>query len=313
MSRRPLIFDIRHFALDDGPGIRTTVFLKGCPLSCIWCQNPESQRTGPEIAFYPGLCIGCGECETVCPEKAIDLKYPKRVIRDRCTACGLCAEACPTTALKRIGHYYSVDTLMEKLLADRFFYETSSGGITFSGGEPTLHMDYLSETAKELRQNGIHVALQTAGVFDLVKFKATLMPYLDILYYDIKLFDTGEHEKYTGVRNLQILSNFMNLFHERGIEMVPRIPLVPGITATAQNLKCIADFLRYLGCSRCELLPYNPAGISKRIAIGQDLPTDLPCSMLEFREEERLKNLMAERLYSVPERLAGSPIEGLLP
>lgn len=296
MSHPPLIFDIRHFALDDGPGIRTTVFLKGCPLSCIWCQNPESQRAGPEMAFYPSLCIGCGECDTACQEKAIDLEYPKRVMRDRCTACGLCAEACPTTALKRIGQHYSVDILMENLLADHFFYETSGGGVTFSGGEPTLHMDYLSETAKELRRRDIHVALQTSGMFDLDKFKATLMPYLDLLYYDIKLFDPGEHEKYTDVRNLQILSNFTNLFHEPGIEIVPRIPLVPGITATAQNLKRIADFLRRLGCSRCELLPYNPAGLSKHLAMGRDVPMGLQGKMMDIDEERQLKKYVVEMI-----------------
>lgn len=286
-EKRPLIFDLHHFALDDGPGIRTTVFTKGCPLSCIWCHNPESMKSCREIAFYPRLCIICGDCKAVCPENAISLESAGRIIRDRCTACGRCADACPATALKTVGEYYPVNSLVEILLSDRIFYETSKGGVTFSGGEPTLYMDYVGEVMKALKKNDIHIAIQTAGVFDLAEFKMKLLPYIDIIYYDTKLIDSRKHKLYTGKSNEQILDNFTELVKVPGVKIIPRIPLVPEITATADNLTRIADFLKRTGCSTFELLPYNPGGISKRIAIGRDVPQCIPHTMMGLEEEKK--------------------------
>ena len=291
-AARPLVFDIRHFALDDGPGIRTTVFLKGCPLSCVWCHNPESLSPEEEIAFYPALCINCGDCEKVCTENAAQMNNSSRIIREKCVACGVCAEKCPSTALKIVGKYYPVNELVEELMKDRIFYETSRGGITFSGGEPALHMDYLGKVMRRLKEYNIPIAIQTSGKFDIKEFREKLLPSIDLIFYDIKLFDSEKHREYTGVENEQILDNFVSLVNDRNITIIPRIPLIPGITATEENLRQIADFIRSVGCAKYELLPYNPGGITKMQAIGKSTPQCLPHIMMSAEEEERWKSLV---------------------
>jgi pyruvate formate lyase activating enzyme len=265
---RPLIFNLRHFALDDGPGVRTTVFLKGCPLSCVWCHNPESIKSGPEVSFHANLCIACGDCEKTCPESAIDIENVSRIVRARCTACGKCVEACPTTALKSVGTYYSVDSLIERLLDDHAFYETSSGGVTFSGGEPTLHMDYVSEVMKGLKARGIHLAIQTSGMFNLHEFEKKLLPYIDLVFYDIKLFDPEKHKAFVGRGTDRILDNFTALAQRTEVEIIPRVPLVPDITATSDNLARIDNFLEGKRCGECKFLAYNSGGASKRVTLG---------------------------------------------
>ncbi|NOZ69311.1 MAG: glycyl-radical enzyme activating protein [Deferribacteres bacterium] len=163
-QKQPLIFNIRRFALDDGPGIRTTVFLKGCPLSCIWCHNPESMDPAAEVAFYPDRCILCGDCRRVCSEGAVSMHDMQRINREQCTACGRCADICPAGAVELIGGYYLAGELVEILLRDRVFYETSNGGVTFSGGEPALYTRYLQPVMEELKKNNIHIAIQTSGI-----------------------------------------------------------------------------------------------------------------------------------------------------
>ena len=291
-AARPLVFDIRHFALDDGPGIRTTVFLKGCPLSCIWCHNPESLSPEEEIAFYPALCINCGDCEKVCTENAAQMNHPGRIIREKCLACRVCAEKCPSTALKIVGKYYPVNELVEELMKDRIFYETSHGGITFSGGEPALHMDYLGEVMRQLKAYNIHIAIQTSGEFDIKEFREKLLPSINLIFYDIKLFDSQKHREYTGVENEKILDNFASLSDDGIVSIIPRTPLIPGITATEENLRQIADFIRSVGCASYELLPYNPGGIAKMQAMGKSTPQWPPIAMMRAEEEERWKSLI---------------------
>ncbi len=267
----PLIFDIRHFTLDDGPGIRTTVFLKGCPLSCIWCHNPESLSAQKEIAFYDHLCMKCGECVTACPEGAVNPLLKQRIDRNRCTACEVCTEACPTTALKPVGRYYPPDELIQILLKDKIFYDVSKGGVTFSGGEPTLFMDYVRPAMRELKRNAVHIALQTSGMFDLPEFRTKLLPYIDLIFYDLKIFDPEKHKKFTGVDNHRILSNLAILAKESNVEIIPRTPLVPDITDTPENLKQIERFLKALGIPAFQCLAYNSGGDEKRTAIGKSI------------------------------------------
>lgn len=264
----PLVFDVRGFSLDDGPGIRTTVFLKGCPLSCVWCHNPESWSPDPEIAFHPDLCIGCRECASVCPERAVDVSIVGRVDRNRCTVCGSCVEACPTTALKIVGKYYRPDELVQLVLKNRLFHETSGGGVTFSGGEPMLYMDYLSPVLKGLKGHHVHVAIQTSGMFDIGLFDKAIRPYVNLVFFDLKIFDTEKHRHYTGTGNEEILCNFLSLL-AAGVEVVPRIPLIPHITATEENIRRIVAFVRDAGCRRVDLLPYNPAGRLKCRPLGK--------------------------------------------
>ena len=293
-AKGPLIFNIRHFALDDGPGIRTTVFMKGCLLSCLWCHNPEAMSCRREIAFYPELCILCGDCEAACKERAIDIRSRKRIMRERCSSCGSCVEVCPTAALKIIGRFYTADELVEILLRDRIFYQTSGGGVTFSGGEPTLHSVYLEPVLKELKKGNIHIAFQTSGMFILDEFRTRLLPYVDRIYYDIKIIDSQIHEKYTGHNNEMILNNFTKLANETDGKIIPRIPLIPGITTTSSNLMQIADFLRSTGCLTCELLPYNSGGIEKRRFLGKPVPKELLNICLDVEKEREWSDFFSK-------------------
>lgn len=267
-TREILISDIKTFALDDGPGIRTTVFVKGCPLSCAWCHNPENISRTLQIGFYPRLCIGCGECANICPENAVRPESTNRIIRDDCTRCGACVDACPSTALKRIGQTYRVDELVDLLLLDHPFYKNSNGGVTFSGGEPTLHMDDLNPILQKLKKKDIHIAIQTAGLFDMKNFKEKLLPWIDLVFYDLKIHDPEKHRQYIGVENKEILENFKVLVQEKNIDLIPRVPLIPGITDTKENISGIKEFVRKAGGGECRFLPYNPGVNIKRAVIG---------------------------------------------
>lgn len=273
----PLVSHIRHFSLDDGPGIRTTVFMKGCPLSCVWCHNPESIRPEGQLTFDPRACILCGRCREVCDPGAVSLADPdRRIIPTRCDGCGRCADACPPRAIRFIGRHYRVDELVDRLLDDRVLYDTSGGGITFSGGEPTFHMGYVGEAARNLKDAGVHVALQTCGLFDMDRFRDRLLPFVDTVYFDLKLIDPEAHRRYTGRSNRRILDNFMTLMQAPAPEVVATVPLVPGITATDRNVEEIVTFLIRSRCHRFELRPYHPGGRQKRAALGLPPPPGGP-------------------------------------
>jgi pyruvate formate lyase activating enzyme len=268
----PLIVDIKRGSTEDGPGIRTTVFFKGCPLACKWCQNPETMESCVEIGFYPQNCIGCFDCAEVCPEGAIIKEPEVRIDRSKCTRCGKCTEVCPGRGLRRIGEHYEIDTLLEILLRDRVFYETSGGGVTLSGGEPILWPDYVGELLKKLKFEGVHTAVQTCGYFEYSPFKEKILPWLDLVMYDLKLMDPEDHHKHTGRDNQRILENCIRLLKE-DIGVIVRIPLIPGFTTSKKNLDDISQFLRENGVKEWFLLPYNPLGLSKWDHLGKIRPT----------------------------------------
>ncbi len=272
--KRPLILEIRGNALDDGPGIRSVVFFKGCPLSCVWCHNPESKRTSPEIGFDKQECVGCGTCESACEAKAVSLKSAGFIDRSRCTLCFACTETCPAGALSRVGKEMTMSEIVERLLIDKPFYATSGGGVTLSGGEPTMFMEFASALLRALKKKRIHTCIETCGLFEFEKFMRMMLPYLDLIYYDIKLIDERMHRTYTGVSNKSILSNFTRIckiISKTRTFLLPRVPLIPGITDTKDNLRGIAEFLTKSGIREAALMQYNPLWHEKAGKVGAEI------------------------------------------
>lgn len=294
MDEFPLIVDIKRHSLEDGPGIRSVVFFKGCPLRCIFCHNPEAQEPGPEILFSPQACISCRACAEVCPTKAVTLGRAERIDRKRCCRCGRCVQACPGSGLRQVGISYPVAELAELLLRDRAFYRHSQGGITLSGGECALYPDYVEALLKRLRPVGVHVVLETSGFFPYETFCRQILPFVDMIYYDLKIADAEAHMRYTGQPNRRILENFRRLVRENRVEVLPRIPLVPGVTATPENLTAIATFLREEGIRDAALLPYNPLGMEKFQTLGRPKPP-MPEHFMPSEEEKAI----GQRFYSL--------------
>ncbi|MFQ5328494.1 MAG: glycyl-radical enzyme activating protein [Thermodesulfobacteriota bacterium] len=271
MEERALIFDIKRDCSEDGPGIRTTVFFKGCPLSCVWCQNPEGKTKRPELSFRADLCRP-SECDAPCVEacdaQCLNLDENLHVDHSACTRCDRCFDLCPTNALEPVGYTITVEELLYRVLIDRPFYRSTGGGVTLSGGEATMQMGFSHTFLKELKREGIHTALETCGYFDMESFRHRVLPYLDLIYYDLKLIDDEASHRYTGHSNRLILENFIALTREAKIPIVPRIPLVPDITATRDNVTGLAHFLRRNGVESCSLMPYNPLWHDKARRLG---------------------------------------------
>ncbi len=286
-QKTPLVLEIKGNSLDDGPGIRSVVFFKGCPLSCVWCHNPESRKAGPEIAFDGKLCVDCGECRKICPEKALSKTHPLYVDRTRCTLCFLCTNVCPSGALEPVGKSMTVDAIMNKILPDKPFYDTSGGGVTLSGGEATLFMDFASDLLKALKHEGIHTLLETCGSFDLTRFMAQVYPHVDAMYYDLKIMDSRKHQQFCGLPNSRILENFKALLKTAardGKVLLPRTPLIPGITDTEDNIRALAEFLSALSVTRAALLAYNPLWHEKSDKVGVDDPYKKDKAMTSFSD-----------------------------
>jgi pyruvate formate lyase activating enzyme len=269
MKEESLIVDIKRNALDDGPGIRTLIFFKGCPLSCVWCQNPEAQNIRQELGFYEENCIQCKKCLEICEEKAIIFTYKYRIKREKCTLCGKCVSSCENNALKFVGKKYEIKNLIEIILQDKVFFDNSAGGVTLSGGEPLMHMNYIHELLKELKKYSIHVCVETCGYYDTDKFENLILPYIDLIYYDLKIFDPDLHLRFCNTGNKLILQNFEKLIKMNVVEILPRIPLIPNITNTRKNLLRLAEYLQSLGVQKVHLLPYNPLWLSKTAKLGK--------------------------------------------
>jgi pyruvate formate lyase activating enzyme len=286
--KKPLIFEIKGNSLDDGPGIRTVIFMKGCPLSCVWCHNPEGMKPGFEHSFDEKQCIKCLACVEVCNQGAIAYDEGFEVDRSKCLECFTCTSICPSGACEIVGRSMSVEKIVAHALKDKPFFDTSGGGVTLSGGEPSMFMDFCSELLKEMKKYGIHTLLETCGYFDMDPFLEKIFPLLDSLYFDIKLYDDAEHRKYCGVTNKKILENFRTLCFMKGTEMLPRVPLVPGITDTKHNLGAIADFLISCRVERVRLLSYNPLWPDKMEKFGGN--GTVPDKMKKFMKPEHLRS-----------------------
>ncbi|MHC4204996.1 MAG: glycyl-radical enzyme activating protein [Planctomycetota bacterium] len=283
----PLIVEIKRGSHEDGPGIRSVVFFKGCPLRCVFCHSPETQEPKAEIVFSAQQCINCGNCADACPQGAIDLSRPERIDRDKCIRCGRCADICAGGGLRVIGKYHPVEDLVEILLRDSSFYRYSNGGVTLSGGECTLYPNYLESLMKSLKARRIHLVLETCGYFNYEIFRRKILPYIDLIYFDVKIADPEIHEKYTSRKNSKILDNLCKLLRDKPVAIQPRIPLVPGVTATRENLSSIVDFLCEAGAESVSLLPYNPMGIEMAVCLGKSRPA-LPRKFMKPDEERRI-------------------------
>lgn len=266
---RGTIFNIQRFSLHDGPGIRTTVFFKGCPLSCIWCQNPEGLSRDPLKIRHFQKCIGCYSCIEQCPQGAVKKGTAGPLTDpDLCCSCFYCVDICPTAAVEKVGQRVTAEGLLAELLKDRLVFEESGGGVTFSGGEPFMQQEFLFEMLRLLQQEGVHTSVETCGytAWQNLKQAARLT---DLFIYDLKLVDDDQYMKYTGVSGNVILSNLKKLVSS-GVEIQVRMPLIKGINDDKYSLEKAADYLLEAGINYIELIPYHNYGEAKYKKIGRE-------------------------------------------
>lgn len=268
------IFDIQRFAVHDGPGIRTTVFFKGCNNSCGWCHNPESITVQNQLQYYPDRCVYCGNCAEHCPQKCHQFIDYKHIFdRSGCTACGICTQTCYVDALVLSGKTMTIDDVMEQVLADSVYYRQSGGGVTLSGGEPVLQNRFCLELLKQLKRMGIHTVMQTAGNYNYFKLK-DLLPYVDLIMYDIKAYSESIYNTHIhGDRDI-MFENLIKLDSE-DIPIIVRTPVVGSVNDTSEEILQIVKFLKDMkNLKQYVLLPYHGLGEAKYDSLGKPYQND---------------------------------------
>ncbi len=278
------VFNIQRFCLNDGPGIRTTVFLKGCPLNCLWCHNPESKSKNPEILYQPSKCVGCGACITVCPEGCQQIKDDSHIFdRKNCILCGKCVEACPASALEMAGKEMSAKEVLDVVEKDKSFYG-DEGGMTVSGGEPFYQFDFLMELISEAKERDIKVCIETSGYTTEENIKKAA-PYVDFFLYDFKETDKESHKNWTGAENTLILSNLKAL-NDIGAKIILRTPIIPGYNARDEHFEKIGELSKtFKNIKKVDVEPYHPLGASKSESLG----VIYQLKDLEFPKDEAVK------------------------
>ncbi|MDJ0984145.1 MAG: glycyl-radical enzyme activating protein [Desulfobacterales bacterium] len=264
-----LIFDIKHYAIHDGPGIRTTVFMKGCPLRCRWCANPESQHAHPEVLYNWDHCTLCRECEQACPNAAVEFESDRRRYHpQRCTGCGLCARVCLSDAVELCGYTIDVKTLWQQIKADRAFWDRSGGGVTLSGGEPLLQREFASVFLSHCQIRRVHTAIETCGHAPEAHFDA-LLSHVDLVIFDFKVEDTAAHKRYTAVSNHRIKNNLLKLLKSNK-DVLVRLPLIPGYNDSPGMIRKTGEFLAKTRAGLpVEVLPYHRLGANKYAHLGR--------------------------------------------
>lgn len=283
-----IVFNIQKFSLHDGPGIRTVVFLKGCPLKCKWCANPESQSPRIQILWDKEKCLGCGACAASCPQGAV-LKTGRiiRINGKTCSGCGICAAGCPAQTLRAEGEVKTVREVLNVCLQDRDFYEESGGGVTLSGGEALVHPDFSMALADALQKQNIHVAMETTG-FAAPELFDRVTGHMDLLLFDVKHWDEAKHLEGTGVSNRLILDNMKRAIAS-GMRVLPRLPVIPGYNNTLADAKGFAARLKETGACEIQLLPFHQFGEKKYDELGKPYAyTDVPAlheeDLKDFRQ-----------------------------
>ncbi len=292
-----ILFDIRKFSIHDGPGIRTAVFFKGCPLRCAWCHNPESQSFQPELILHPSRCIACEACLQACPNGAVTGR-DGLILTDRtlCQACGQCAQVCDAEGRQLVGRTYTLDQVLAEIEADRVFYEQSGGGVTFTGGEPLSQRPFLLALLRACRERGLHTALDTSGYASWEALDE-VRPFVGLFLYDLKLMDDARHRRCTGVSNALILSNLRRLA-EHGHPLRVRIPIIPGLNDDEENLRLSGSFLAGLPAPpRLDILAYHSSAEAKYQNLG------LPYTLAG------LKSPAGERMQEIAALLRGFGLE----
>lgn len=286
MPQLVYITNIQKFSTHDGPGIRTNVFFKGCSLQCKWCANPETIDPYPQLLFYRNRCSGCGRCVAYCEHGALELVDGSlRQHRIQCTNCGKCTTVCPNSAREIIGAIHTPEEVFEIVNQDKVFYEQSGGGVTFSGGEPLLHPDFLRAVAEKCKKEGYNVAVESCGCFDL-KRAMQVMPYVDHVLFDIKIIDPEKHTKYCGHQNINIHHNFEQLLDMT--DLTPRVPIIPGINDMPVDIARLCQFFsQYSGkIKKIHILPYHNLGMGKYEAMDKPYElTDIKPPTDEHMEE----------------------------